>query len=295
MRATPVIRSDIVKPDDLAERTFELYRRGLPRGDLPGWIEVDKCYSVAPKQWTLITGIPGSGKSEWLDALCVNLAESDDWEFAIYSPENYPTEIHMAKLLEKHVRKPFGKGPNDRMTEDEVDGAMNWVLDHFFWMEPEYKDYKTLLAVSETYRRKSNGRKFGLVLDPWNTLEHQRPRELTETEYVSVVLGDLTNWCRARDMHIFLVAHPKIMVRGKDGTRPVPTPYDISGSAHFFNKPDNIITVHRDQAEMSQNVEVHIQKVRFKHIGHVGLANISWDRVTGRYNNALGVSRTVDF
>lgn len=294
MRPVPIIRSDIVGPDDLAARTFALYEAGLPRGDLPGWIEVDKHYTVAPKQWTLITGIPGSGKSEWLDALCTNLAESNDWEFAFYSPENYPTETHMAKLLEKHVRKPFGRGPTDRMTKDEVDGAMDWVLDHFFWMEPEYKSLENLLAVSQTYRSPKK-RKFGLVLDPWNTIEHQRPRELTETEYISKVLGNITNWCRARDMHIFLVAHPQKMLRDKDGNRPVPSPYDVSGSAHFYNKPDNIIAVHRDQAAMSQNVEIHIQKIRFKNIGHVGLAVLMYDRVTGRYHSSLAGSSVKDF
>ncbi len=285
MRPVPIVRSDIVSPDDLAERTLQLYDRGLPRGDSSGWADVDQYYTVAPKQWTLITGIPGSGKSEWLDALCVNLAQSNDWEFAIYSPENYPTEVHMAKLLEKHLNKPFGAGPTERMTRAEVDDHMTWVVDHFFWMDPEYKGIDQLLAVSQTYRR-PNRRKFGLILDPWNTIEHQRPRELTETEYISKTLGVLTNWCRARDMHIFLVAHPQKMMRDKDGNRPVPSPYDVAGSAHFYNKPDNILAIHRDQAEMNQRVEIHVQKVRFKNIGHVGLAELSYDRVTGRYNRA---------
>jgi twinkle protein len=77
--------------------------------------------------------------------------------------------------------------------------------------------------------------------------------------------------------------HPAKIYRNKDGTRPVPTPYDISGSAHWYNKADNIICVHRDQANGSQDVELHIQKVRFKHVGHLGLAILKYDKVTGRY------------
>jgi hypothetical protein len=72
---------------------------------------VDEFYTVAPGQWTVITGVPGSGKSEWLDALLVNLAESEQWEFALYSPENFPTVTHLIKLVEKHERMPFGEGP----------------------------------------------------------------------------------------------------------------------------------------------------------------------------------------
>jgi twinkle protein len=79
------------------------------------------------------------------------------------------------------------------------------------------------------------------------------------------------------------VVHPTKIQKNKDGTRPVPTPYDISGSAHWYNKADNIITVHREQGTESQDVEIHVQKVRFKHIGHTGLAKLKYDKVTGRY------------
>src|SRR5690606_17801830 len=67
---------------------------------------------------------------------------------------------------------------------------------------------------------------------------------------------------------------------------PVPTPYDISGSAHWYNKADNIITVHRNQAEQTQDVDIHVQKVRFKHIGHIGVATLKYDKVTARYFEA---------
>jgi len=82
-----------------------------------------------------------------------------------------------------------------------------------------------------------------------------------------------------------VVAHPSKLLRGADGKRPVPTPYDIAGSAHWYNKADNIITVHRDQLEpRDQRVQIHVQKVRFKHMGRIGLAELMYDRVTGRYH-----------
>jgi twinkle protein len=61
-------------------------------------------------------------------------------------------------------------------------------------------------------------------------------------------------------LHIFLIAHPKKM-QTKEGQPDVPTLYDISGSAHFYNKTDNGITVYRNAGD---GVEIFIQKIRFQ-------------------------------
>jgi twinkle protein len=55
----------------------------------------------------------------------------------------------------------------------------------------------------------------------------------------------------------------------------VPTPHDVSGSAHFWNKADNCITFGAiSRITPKQEVHIHVQKVRFKHIGHIGLATL---------------------
>jgi twinkle protein len=232
--------------------------------------------------------MPGCGKSEWLDALLVNIAENDpSWLFAVYSPENYPESTHLVKLVEKRVRKPFNTGPTERMTEQEYAAGAAWVLEHFLWLDVDLKTPDELIASALTYGDK--GRKLGVVLDPWNTLDHQRGG-MSETDYVSFILTEVTKLARGAKCHVWLVVHPAKMYRDKaTGTRAVPTPYDISGSAHWYNKADNIICVHRDQAEGGQDVEIHVQKVRFKHIGSIGMAKLKYDKVTGRYFEFQGV------
>jgi twinkle protein len=59
----------------------------------------------------------------------------------------------------------------------------------------------------------------------------------------------------------------------------------ISGSQHWWNKADCALTVWRDsEYPDSQEVDIHIQKVRFKHIGRPGMVTLRYDRVTGRYH-----------
>ena len=127
----------------------------------------------------------------------------------------------------------------------------------------------------------------GLIIDPFNCFDHTRPRGQHETEYIGITLDALKWWAKQWQVHVWLVAHPQKLYRRENGTYPIPTPYDISGSANFNNKADNCLTVHRDQNAPEFPVEVHVQKVRFKHIGSLGVAQLNWDRVTGRYSDYL--------
>lgn len=274
-------------PAALKDRALALHKAGgYPRGDLPGWRCLNRLYTVLPGQWTVVTGTPQSGKSEFMDALAVNLAEEYGWRFAVYSPENHPLETHIAKLAEKRGRKPFGDGPTKPMTPDEAREAVDWVLEHFEFINPRHEDYspENLLISALAYRPKGIA-KWGVILDPWNTLDHVR-NGMSETDYISHILTHVTRLVREGNAHCWLVVHPQKLYRLRDGSTPIPRAYDISGSAHWYNKSDNIICVHRNKDDDSDLVELHVQKVRFKHCGHIGLAELRWDKVTGRYFEA---------
>jgi twinkle protein len=278
----------IVSHDEIAGQVLELWESGgLPRGDLPGWPSVNHLYSVALGQWTLITGWPGSGKSEWLDAVMVNLAKTDRWRFVIFSPENWPLALHHSKIIEKYCGKPFNPGPTERVDLEDLEIAEKWISGKFFFAKPNKPDIFSILEESNKFASKAGEgyHKLGVVLDPWNHLEHHRPHGMSETEYVSQTLSEIIRWVRERDCHLWLVAHPSKLQRTKEGSLPIPTPHDISGSVHFWNKADNCIAIARDQKDYTkQEVDVHVQKIRFKHIGRVGLTQLLYDRVTGRYS-----------
>lgn len=279
----------LLRPSAHAERVRKLWKDGLPGGDKTGWPSLDKLYSVAPGQMTVVTGWPSSGKSEWLDALLVNISRKG-WKFAIFSFENQPVEIHIAKMLEKLSGKPFGHGPTDRMTEDEV-REYEYELDQSFAFAETHNgsiSAKDVIEAAEPMLSEM-GDKRGLVIDPWNELEHWRPANLSETEYISQTLSMVRNWARKNNVHVWIVAHPQKM-RREDGKLPVPRPDMISGSQHWWNKADANITVFRDfDKQESRDVDIYVQKVRFKHIGRQGLTTLKYDIVTGRYHEPLMV------
>jgi twinkle protein len=108
----------------------------------------------------------------------------------------------------------------------------------------------------------------GLVIDPYNELDHQRPVHMTETEYVSQMLTRIKRFAQHNDVHVWFVAHPR-QLQGWKGEPP--NLYDISGSAHFINKADNGIVIHRNRdAEQGPLNQVrllsHSKRLCFYHL-----------------------------
>lgn len=267
------------------ESVMTAYIKGFDHGIPTGWPSVDQHYTVRKGEVTIITGIPNHGKSEWLDALIMNMAKLYNWHLALYSPENLPFHVHVSKMLEKYVGKPFSpRAKEKQMTPQERDQAYGWVAKHFDFVYPKKRSIDDILATTEILIKKKQID--GVVIDPWNEIEHSRPAHLNETEYISLMLTKIRTFARMKKIALWLVVHPKKMGKTDAGKQEVPTPYDLAGSAHFYNKADNIITIWRDvQAEehMKELVEIHVQKVRFKTVGKPGMTKLIYDWETGRY------------
>jgi twinkle protein len=289
--AEPWPIEDVVYVKDVADEVVNLYLKGPPKGLSTGWQPVNEFYTIEPGQLTIVTGVPSHGKSEWLDALAVNLATLHGWRFAVCSPENYPLPNHLGKFAEKWTGAPFRRGPSQRMSHRELGGAIEWLNDHFAFILPN--DQLTIPGILD--RATSLVQRWGiqgLILDPFNEFDHTRAKEVKETDYISDMLGLLKRWARRWAAHVWLVAHPQKLYRRDDGTYPVPTPYDISGSAHWRNKADNCLTVWRDLEHEASPVQIHVQKVRFRHIGKPGLAELQWNSINGRYEQLAPKSVT---
>lgn len=276
---------------DLAGELDAFYADGLPRGSDTGWDRLNSLYTVRPGEWTLVTGIPGHGKSEFLDALTINLAARHGWRFGVFSPENQPFSLHLAKLAEKYVGKPFGPGPTERMTRSEYDMAATWLDRHYTFILPEAPTIDAILDIAKALVLRKGLR--GLIVDPWNEIEHGRSPAQSETEYISLALSRIRQFARAHGVHVWLVAHPAKLYKEASGRYPVPTPYDVSGSAHWRNKADNCLAVWRDQSADSRTVEIHVQKIRHKITGRIGKIDLSYDAITGRYFDNGGTAAPI--
>jgi len=275
----------IVNPRRLLTEIDDLYVKGVAKGHTTGWANVDQFFTVKEGEFTVVTGMPSHGKSEWLDALCVNLAVHHNYRIAMFSPENHPLEMHAKKIIEKYAQKQFFGG--QRMSQEEMLDSLDRMNKNFSFIKPSETEFTPMHIINEAlpWLDQSITQPRALVIDPWNEMDHYRPAGLSETEYISRILTELRRAARDYKTHLFLVAHPMKMQKDKDGNYPVPRPYDISGSAHWYNKADNCIAIWRDVANNPQQTQVHIQKVRFNSTGSPGMADLLYDYHKATYIN----------
>jgi twinkle protein len=285
--AEPYPITGLYRARDYAEEYWTLYGEDQRRGLSTGWPSLDEFMTIAVGQLTVVTGIPNHGKSEFLDALLVGLAKRNGWHMALCSFENQPPE-HLTKLAEKYQGLPFRDGPTRRMTWTEAKAALDWLDQHFFFIRADEDGPPTVEWILE--RARAAVLRYGsnvLVVDPYNEMEHRRPVNMTETEFISQMLGQLKRFAKNHDVHVFIVAHPAKSVR-EGGKVSVPTLYDIAGSANWANKADIGLAVHRPDFE-GQEVEIHVHKVREKWIGKPGGVTLRYDKISGRYSEPVAV------
>lgn len=263
--------------EDIDLEINDMYVNGLDNGVKTGMYEFDQKLRFVKGYITTITGVPGHGKSDFLDQLALRLNLVNGWKFAFYSPENKPTRLHFSKLARKIIgRNWFG---SNRITLEELNKVKEYLNKKFWFVKPE-KDFTLDSILNHVKRLKYTNGIDAFVIDAWNKLEHKYGQ--SETKYIGESLDKLANFCEENNVHCFLVAHPTKIQKNKDTNfYEVPNLYSISGSANFYNKTDNGITVYRNYPEKKTNV--YIQKVKFSHWGEVGQVDFTYHLESGRY------------
>ena len=277
--AQPLPLDGVYQAIDYADQVRHLYNNGMMKGESTGIDSVDKLFTIAPGQLSVVTGLPGSGKSEFIDQLMINLARNSGWKFAVASFEN-PVDLHIAKLSEKVCGKSFFN-KDDRMSREGMEKSLRFVNDHFMFLEQKSGDATTvdsiLDRISQACLRKGIR---GCVIDPYNYIMQDSNAEESEHQFINHLLTRLVAFARAHDIHIWFCAHPAKMPTNADGSTGVPKGMNISGSASFFAKADLGITVHR----AGDVTEIHAWKVRFKWQGGVGMTRLQYNLDSGQFD-----------
>jgi twinkle protein len=268
---TPFPIEGLFTVEDHWEAFLSLLKNGFPKGWQPRG-RLGEMISFFPGYTTIITGIPGHGKSEVLDQMLLQISIDYNLRGAYFTPENWPTELHLIKIVEKLIGKSAFKA-----NELELKKSKEFLQERMFWVYPEegYKLEDILNKIRQAVL------KYGIqwfVLDPWNKLEHQDD----STNYVSRCLDLISNFNKKNGTHAFIVAHPtKMRINPQTEKYDVPGLYDISGSANFYNKADIGLSMYKE--EPGKNTLV-IQKVKFKFWGAVGSLPLNWNSENGRYD-----------
>jgi len=242
---------------------------GRPMGVKSGIASLDDLLHIRSNEFTVITGTPNSGKSEFVDFLIFNLIKNHKMRAMYASFEKHP-----ASHVESFIHRFSGKQFNDRSAEDDLKYTKEIQKSLIFYNHTE-SSRQIDHILEEASRQDINL----LVLDPFNYLES--PYTGQTFEHVKYLCKSIHQFCLAQDVHVFLVAHPRTQrEKGKDGSIPRLNLYDISGGSDFYNIADNGIVIYRD----GNILGVDIQKVRHQDIDRTGAFKLEYNKPTRLYD-----------
>lgn len=283
--AQPYPLAGVFKVKDFYEDVYALLSGAENlKGLSTGWQKVDRLMTIREGMLSVVTGIPSSGKSQFVDALMLNMMTEHGWAFGVCSFEN-PPELHIVKLL--HASMGHVPGVFNDAAQDKTLKAMGELNDMLHLIRPG-DDTPTIDWILERAKElvQRHGIR-GLIIDPYNEVAQDRGRNESETDFISRMLGKVKRFAQVHGVHVWFIAHP---AKGgfSEGEKPrAPTLYDISGSAHWVNKADIGFVVHRewnDDGTRSNKCTVKVMKVRHSWLGAPGKTELWFSSQTGRYH-----------
>ena len=275
IKSRPVPLENVTTFKDIEDEITDFVKNGFKRGYQIGIPNFDNIFSTYTGQFITVTGIPSSGKSDFVDQMVVGYNNNYQWKTAFASPENAPTYLHAHKLM----RKVWQDMPtrNDIGT-DKWNQVADHVNDNFFFIDMERYTLESVLRKgAELVKRK--GIKC-LVIDPFNKIRDVDCKTEDVNRYTMEYLTKIETFAKKYDVLVFIVAHPTKMYKDKDGKIEEPTMYNIKGGGEWYDASYHGILVHRDYE--AKTVKAKVLKVKFQNLGENGAeAHFKWEHRSG--------------
>jgi twinkle protein len=273
--ARPVPLENVTTFRDIEDEVTDFVKNGFKPGFQVGLQNFDDIFSTYTGQFITVTGIPSSGKSDFVDQMVVGYNNNYGWKTAFASPENQPTYLHAHKLMRKHWQgMPTAADINSE--------KWNQVADHcntnYFHIDMERYTLESVLRKgAELVKRK--GIKC-LVIDPFNKVRDIDCKTEDVNRYTMEYLSKIEIFAKKYDVLVFIVAHPTKMYRNEAGKIEEPTMYNIKGGGEWYDASYHGILVHRDYEQ--KTVKAKVLKVKFQNLGENGAeAHFKWEPQSG--------------
>jgi twinkle protein len=273
-RAKPVPLENVTTFRDIEDEVTDFVKNGFKPGFQVGLDNFDNIFSTYTGQFITVTGIPSSGKSDFVDQMVVGYNEKYGWKTAYASPENTPTYLHAHKLMRKTWQ---GMPKVEDIKTDKWNQVADHVNDNYFFIDMERYTLESVLRKgAELVKRK--GIKC-LVIDPFNKVRSADPSGDVNV-YTLEYLSQIEIFAKKYDVLVIIVAHPTKMYKDSKGNIEEPTMYNIKGGGEWYDASYHGLLVHRNYEE--KTVKVKVLKCKFQNLGENGAeCHFKWESESG--------------
>jgi twinkle protein len=273
---------------DIQDELKDFVKNGFKPGFQVGLKNFDKIFSTYTGQFITVTGIPSSGKSDFVDQMVVGYNNTYGWKTAFASPENQPTYLHAHKLMRKTWQDMPGVGD---IGSDKWDQVTETVNNNYFFIDMDRYTLESVLRKgAELVKRK--GIKC-LVIDPFNKIRDVDCKTEDVNRYTMEYLTKIEMFAKKYDVLVFIVAHPTKMYKGSDGKIEEPTMYNIKGGGEWYDASYHGLLVHRDYD--ARTTKVKVLKVKFQNLGENGAESyFTWEPRSGSFIPNEPITAEVD-
>ena len=278
----PVPLEGVSTLKDIEDELKDFVKNGFKPGFQIGLKNFDSIFSTYTGQFITVTGVPSSGKSDFVDQMVVGYNQLYGWKTAYASPENQPVYLHAHKLMRKHWQDMPSVGD---IGGDKWSQVTEHVNDNYFFIDMDKYNLEAVLRKgAELVKRK--GIKC-LVIDPFNKVRDVNAHSDDVNRYTMDYLAKIEAFCKKYDVLTFIVAHPTKMYKGQDGKMEEPTMYNIKGGGEWYDASYHGLLVHRDYD--AKTTKVKVLKVKFQNLGENGAESFfTWEPRSGSFVPHVG-------
>jgi twinkle protein len=273
--AKPCPLENVVMLRDIENEIEDFVHNGFKPGFQIGLDNFDSIFSTYTGQFITVTGIPSSGKSDFVDQMIVGYNAKYGWKTAFASPENHPIYLHSHKL----IRKVWEDMPSkEDIGTEKWKNVTDHINDNFFFIDMDRYSLESVLRKgAELVKRK--GIKC-LVIDPFNKVKLLEAQSMSIPDYTMEYLTKIEMFAKKYNVLVIVVAHPTKMYKNQNGEIEEPTMYNIKGGGEWYDASYHGLLVHRNYTEGT--VKVKVLKCKFQNLGTNGAeCHFKWDPRSG--------------
>ena len=268
---------DIIRIRDSRDTVLEVLRGNYDHGYSLGYGPLtDQRLKLTDEGGLIVvTGRPGSGKTDWMRCTLAHLIAQQKKHVAFLSFE----EPNKSKQVRHIVQLATGVEDTALLSDELRERTLDFLDQHMLNLTMDNVEPKpsNIIAMCETLRNAESFPLEFLCIDPYLFVMSENPAE-SETQQIKQTLTVLQSWGRRNHIWVIMVAHPRKLVKEGTGEYEDVDEYTISGSAHWANLADYLISVRRvfpggdsDDGSLAPSFTlVKVLKVRDQDICHTG-------------------------